>query len=180
MVPHPWGRHTQWSANMMCDKSMLLKLEDLLFLLFISSVKAWCLVDPSCLCLPVAAAASGRFWPAKSCSNPSLYLWPSFPHGGTRKDSDGRLLSLAAEAMLRVFFEGVSMVIYCSLYVGLSDVGHNFEEAIFLTSTSKSRAITTSTILHQLILRYEDSVRDTQILVSLESWRSQLSQCVIR
>ena len=57
--------------------------------------------------------------------------------------------------MLGVFFEGVLKVIYFSLYVGLSDVGQNFEEAIFLPSTSKSRAITTSTIiLRQLIFRY--------------------------
>ncbi len=74
---------------------------------------------------------------------------------------------MAAEAMLGVFFEGVLRVIYHSLYVGLCDVGPNFEEAIFLTSTSKSRVITTSTILRQLILRYEDSVRDPQTLVSL-------------
>jgi hypothetical protein len=53
--------------------------------------------------------------------------------------------------MLGVFFEGVSRVIYHSLYVGLSGVGHNFEEAIFLTSNSKSRVITTSTCLRQLI-----------------------------
>jgi hypothetical protein len=71
--------------------------------------------------------------------------------------------------MLGVFFEGVLRVIYRSLYVGLSVVRHKFEEAIFLTSTSKSRVITTSTILRQLILRYEDSVRDPQTLVSLES-----------
>jgi hypothetical protein len=58
---------------------------------------------------------------------------------------------------------------YRSLYVGLSDVRHNFEEAIFLTSTSKSRVITTSAILRQLILRYEDSVCNPQTLVSLES-----------
>ena len=76
---------------------------------------------------------------------------------------------MVAEAMLGVFFEGVSRVIYCSLYVGLSDVGHNFEEANFLTSTSKSRVITTSTILRQLKLCYEDSVRDPQTLVLLES-----------
>ncbi len=76
---------------------------------------------------------------------------------------------MAAETMLGMFFEGVLRVVYCSLYVGLSDVGHNFEEAIFLTSTSKSRVITTSTILRQLILCYEDSVRDPQTLVSLES-----------
>jgi hypothetical protein len=60
-------------------------------------------------------------------------------------------------------------VIYCSLYVGLSDVGHNFEEENFLMSTSKSRVITTSIILRQLILCYEDSVRNPQTLVSLES-----------
>jgi hypothetical protein len=76
---------------------------------------------------------------------------------------------LAAEAMLGVFFEDVSRVIYRSLYIGLSDLRHNFEEAIFLTSTSKSRVITTSTTLRQLILYYEDSVRDAQTLVSLES-----------
>jgi hypothetical protein len=71
--------------------------------------------------------------------------------------------------MLGVFFEGASRVIYRSLYLGLSHVGRNFEEAIFLMSTSKSRVITTSTILRQLILCYEDSVCDPQTLVSLES-----------
>ncbi len=67
--------------------------------------------------------------------------------------------------MLGVFFEGVSRVIYRSLYVGLSDSKHNFEEAIFFMSTSKSRVITTSTILCQLILCYEDYVRNPQTLV---------------
>jgi hypothetical protein len=71
--------------------------------------------------------------------------------------------------MLGVFFEGVSRVIYHSLYVGLSVVRHNFEEAIFLTSTSKSRVVKTSTILRQLILCYEDSVCDPRTLISLES-----------
>jgi hypothetical protein len=71
--------------------------------------------------------------------------------------------------MLGVFFEGVLRVVYCSLCVGPSDVGYDFKEAIFLTSTSKSGVITTSTILRQLILCYEDSVRDPQTLVSLES-----------
>ncbi len=175
MVPRPRRRRTQQSANMVRDKSMSLKLEDIIVLLFISSVKARRLVDASCLFLPVAVAASGHIWPAKSCCNSSLYLWLSFRHGRTRKDSAGRPLSLAAEAMLGVFFEGVLMVIYRSLYVGLSVVGHNFQEAIFLTSTSKSRVITTSTILRQPILHYEDTVRNPQTLVSLESWRSQLS-----
>jgi hypothetical protein len=92
-----------------------------------------------------------------------------FLHGGTGEDSDGRLLLLAAEAMLGVFFEGVLRVIYCSLYVGLCDVGHKFEEAIFLMSTSKSKVITTSTFLRHLILGYEDSVCNPQTLVLLES-----------
>ena len=64
--------------------------------------------------------------------------------------------------MLGVFFEGVSRVIYRILYVGLSDIGQNIEEAIFLTSTSKSRVIITS-------FRYEDSVCDPQTLVPLEA-----------
>jgi hypothetical protein len=70
---------------------------------------AWRVVDASCLCLPVAAAATGRFRPEKSCGNPSLYLWLSFPHGGTGDDSAESLLSSAAEAMFGVFlgvFEG--------------------------------------------------------------------------
>ena len=75
-----------------------------MLLLFISYVKARRIVDASCLCLPVAAAASGQFWPAKSCGNPSLYFLPLFLHGGTGEDRDGRSPSLAAEAMLRVLF----------------------------------------------------------------------------
>jgi hypothetical protein len=71
--------------------------------------------------------------------------------------------------MLGVFFEGVSRVIYCSLYVGLSVLGLIFGEAIFLMCTSKSRGNTTSTLLGQQILHYEDSVRDPQTLVSSES-----------
>ena len=64
-------------------------------------------VDASCLCLPFAAAATGWFWPEKSCGDPSLYFWLSFPHGGTGEDSDGSLLALAAEAMLGVISGGV-------------------------------------------------------------------------
>jgi len=71
--------------------------------------------------------------------------------------------------MFGVFSGGVSRVIYSRLYVGLSDVGQNFEEAIFLTSTSKSRVITSSTIFRQVIFRYEVSVRNPQTLVPLES-----------
>ncbi len=78
-----------------------------MFLLFISYVKARGIVDASCLCLPVAAAATGRFRPENSCGAPSLYLWLSFPLGGTGEDSDGSLLSLGAEAMLGVFSGGI-------------------------------------------------------------------------
>ena len=67
--------------------------------------------------------------------------------------------------MLGVFSGGVSRVIYRRLYVGLCYIGQNFEEAIFLTSTSKSRIITTSNIFRQLIFRHEVSVRDPQTLV---------------
>ncbi len=75
-----------------------------MLLLFISYVKARCIVDALCLCLPVAAAAKGQFWPAKSCGNPSLYFLPLLSHGGTGEDRDGRSPSSAAEAMLRAFF----------------------------------------------------------------------------
>ncbi len=78
-----------------------------MFLLFISYEKARRVVEASCLCLPVAAAATGRFRPKKSCGDPSLYLWLSFPLGGTGENSDGSLLSSGAEAMLGVFSGGI-------------------------------------------------------------------------
>jgi hypothetical protein len=68
------------------------------------------------------------------------------------------------------FFEGVLRVIYCSLYVGFSVVGLIFGEAIFLMRTSKLRGNTTSTLLRQLILHYEDSVRDPQ---TLYRWKAE-------
>jgi hypothetical protein len=75
MVPRPRRRCAQQSANMMRNNSMSLKLEDIIvFTIFVSSVKARRVVDALCLRLLIAAAASGQFWPAKSCSNPSLYL----------------------------------------------------------------------------------------------------------
>ncbi len=64
---------------------------------------AWCIVDAPCLCLLVAAAAGGRFWPAITSGNPSHYLWPLFPRGGTGAGSDGMPLSLSAEAIFGVF-----------------------------------------------------------------------------
>ncbi len=150
-----------------------------MFLLFISYVKARRVVDALCLCLPVAAAAGGWVWPTKSCGNPSLYLWSSFPHGGTGKDSDGRLLSLAAGAMVRGYLECVSKVIYCRTYVGLFNTPLFFKGSNFLLCTSKSRVIITSTLLRRLIFCYEDSVCDPLTLWLLESSESQLSPCVI-
>jgi hypothetical protein len=79
------------------------------------------------------------------------------------------MLSLAAEVMLGVVFEGGSRMIDCSLYVGLSGIRQNFKEAIFLPSTSKSRVITTSTILRQLKFHHEDSICDPQPLVPFKS-----------
>jgi hypothetical protein len=57
------------------------------FLQFSSYVKAWRVVDVLCLCLEVAMADNGLFWPEKSCCNPSLYLWWLFPYGGAGVDS---------------------------------------------------------------------------------------------
>ena len=55
---------------------------------------------------------------------------------------------------------------------------------VFLPSTSEIRETTISTSAQHLnlIFRHEDSVHDpqTQTLIPLESWRSQLSPCVIR
>ncbi len=79
-----------------------------MFLLFINYVKARRIVDMSCLCLPVAAASSGQFWPGKNIGNTSLYLWTSIPHGGTGAHGDRVPLSLAAEAM----FWGDSVVVF--------------------------------------------------------------------
>jgi hypothetical protein len=88
----------------------------------------------------------------------------SFPHGGTGKDSDGRSLSLAADAMVRGYLECVLKVIYRSTYVGLFNTRLFFKGSIFLQRTSKSRVITTSTLLCQLIFRYEDYVFNPQTL----------------
>ena len=116
----------------------------------------------SCLCSPVAAAAGGWVWPTKSCGNPSLYLWPSFLHGRTGVDSNGRLLSLATEAMVKGYLECVSKVIYCSTYVGIVFRSLIFETSNFNPSTLKFIVITTSMMLRQLIFGYKDSVHDPQ------------------
>jgi hypothetical protein len=79
-----------------------------LFLLFINYVKAQRIVDASCQCLHVAAAASGRFRPGKNIGNTSLYLWALIPLGGTGAHSDRVPLLLVAEAM----FWGDSVVVF--------------------------------------------------------------------
>ncbi len=72
-TPQPWrptlpyGRHDappqccriQRSANILCDKSMLLKLQNIIvFTIFIRYLKAQRIDDTPRLCLPVAAAAA--------------------------------------------------------------------------------------------------------------------------
>ncbi len=56
----PQRRRIQRSANILCDKSMMLKLQNIIvFTVFISYLKARRIVDTPCLYLPVAAAATG-------------------------------------------------------------------------------------------------------------------------
>jgi hypothetical protein len=71
--------------------------------------------------------------------------------------------------MLGLFSGGDLRVIYHSTYVGIVFRSLIFETSIFLTSTSKTRKNTTSTVLRQSILCYKDSVQDPQTLVPLES-----------
>ena len=80
-----------------------------MFLLFISYLKTWRVVDAPCLCLPVAAAVGDRFPPEKGAGDCSMGLWPSFPRGGTGAGSDGMPLLSPAEAML-VFFSSMTVV----------------------------------------------------------------------
>jgi hypothetical protein len=55
----PRHRRIQRSANILCDKSMSLKLQNIIvFTIFISYFKAQRIVDMSYLCLPVEAAAA--------------------------------------------------------------------------------------------------------------------------
>ncbi len=75
----------------------------------------------------------------------------------------------AAEAMVRGYLECVLEVIYRSTYVGIVFRSLIFETSNFNPSTSKFIVITSSKMLRQLIFRYEDSVRDPQTLVPLES-----------
>jgi hypothetical protein len=82
---------------------------------------------------------------------------------------NGMPSSLSAEAMVRGYLECVLKVIYGRTYVGLFNTRLIFETSIFLQRTSKSQVITTSTLLRQLIFHHEDSVRDPQTRILLES-----------
>jgi hypothetical protein len=64
--------------------------------------------------------------------------------------------------MVRVYLECVLKVIYRSTYIGIVFGSLIFETSKLNPSTSKSSVITTSTLLRQLIFRYEDSVRNPQ------------------
>jgi hypothetical protein len=62
MVPSPRRRHIQQLANMLRDKSMSLKLENIFVftIVFISYFKARCIADTPCLCLRVASAGGAE------------------------------------------------------------------------------------------------------------------------
>jgi hypothetical protein len=60
-------------------------------------------------------------------------------------------------------------VIYRSTYVGISDRSLNSETSIFLMSTSETIETKIHTSVRYLIFYQEDSVRDPQTLVLLES-----------
>jgi len=52
MVPPPWRRRIQQSANMLCDKSMSFKIVNMIvFTIFISYFKAWRIVSTRCACV---------------------------------------------------------------------------------------------------------------------------------
>ncbi len=48
-----------------------------------------------------ATAAGGLFWPGKICGTTSSYLRPLIPTRGGKDGMGGRLLSSAADAMVR-------------------------------------------------------------------------------
>jgi len=60
-------------------------------------------------------------------------------------------------------------VIFRSTYVGIVFRSLIFRTSIFLMSTSKTIETTITTSVRYLIIHHEDSVRDPQTLVSLES-----------
>jgi hypothetical protein len=60
-------------------------------------------------------------------------------------------------------------VIYRSTYVGISDRSLNSETSIFLMSTSETIKTKIHTSVQNLIFHQEDSIRNPQTLVLLES-----------
>jgi len=60
-------------------------------------------------------------------------------------------------------------VIYPSTYVGISDKSRNSETTIFLMSTSETIETKITMPVRYLIFHQEDSVRDPQTLVLLET-----------
>jgi len=76
-------------------------------------------------------------------------------------------------------FWGCLRLIYHSTYVGIVFRSLIFGTSIFLMSTSKTIETTFTTSVRYLIFHHENSVHNPQTLVPLESWRSQLSPCVI-
>ncbi len=59
-----------------CATHLCLKTRDYLFIYYLVATKvmARCIVNAPCLCLLIAAAAGGRFWPAITSGDPSHYL----------------------------------------------------------------------------------------------------------
>ena len=70
-------------------------------------------------------------------------------------------------------------VIYRVTYVGIVFRSLIFGTSIFFISTYKTKETTITMSVQYLIFHHEDSVRIPQTLVPSESWRSQLSPCVI-
>ena len=60
-------------------------------------------------------------------------------------------------------------MIYCITYVGISDRSLNSETSIFLISTSKTIKTKIHRSVRYLIFHHEDSVRNPQTLVQVES-----------
>jgi hypothetical protein len=73
-APHPALPHTTISQYAAQQVYVVKNRKQKSLLLLINYEKARCIVNASCLCLPVAAAAGGQFWPTKSFVYPSLHL----------------------------------------------------------------------------------------------------------
>ncbi len=186
MGPYPQQQSTQQSTNIICDGSTSLKLETKVFITSNITINAR-LIDVDEWWLWCSNATMGAVQPAQwyrlfwwNVTAPNNIFDEGWRRGGGLRtsnfsatkgvnggigffygeDSNGRLLLLAAKAMVRRNLECVLKVIYCSTYLGIVFRSLMFETSIFNPRTSKFIVITTSTMLHQLIFCYEDSVRD--------------------